>query len=161
MITHTDEPIDQPKDDNHDENKNDPALSVRQLLDQSFGPRRFVVPNTQIHAFINRLTIQEARDVGVKITIAMLAVTYLQIEGFEAELSKKHLDLIAGLAREHPNKRYREVMTALRHNCESRRPDLDAVLWTLTEAREMLTEFKPDLGKALLIYSQRLGLSSL
>ena len=152
----TKEPPDQEKDEKDGE---DAAVALQELLaQQALGPHRFAMPHTRIRAFIDHLTIREARDVGPKLTVAMLAVSYLDVEGFEAEMSKTHLELIVEFAREHPNKRYRSFMAALRSNCESKNPDLPAVVWTLMEAQGLLSKVTPNWAQAVLIYSKRVGL---
>ena len=116
------------------------------------------MPPTQVRTFINRLSIQEAREVGPKINLAILAANYLRIHGFEDQLANKNLRLIASVSHEHANKRYRYVMAAVRNICESKDPDLHAVIWTLMDARKVLRETTPDLQRAVDLYASRLRL---
>ncbi len=128
------------------------------MYDESLGPDRFALPPTQVRTFINRLSIQEAREVGPKINVAILAANYLRIHGFEDQLANKNLRLIASVSHEHANKRYRYVMAAVRNICESKDPDLHAVIWTLMDARKVLRETTPDLQRAVDLYASRLRL---
>ena len=127
--------------------------------DESLGPLRLALPTSQIKAFVDRLTIREEREIAPKIVMAMFAVNRLHLDGFEDEMAKKCLALVEQLPGEHPNKRYREVMRALRGLCKSKSPDLPAVVWTLMEAQGLLLEAAPDLSKGWDAYAERVGIS--
>ena len=127
-------------------------------LDESAASLRFALPRTQITNFINRLTIQEARQVGPKINAAILAANFVRLHGSEDGIGRKNLALIGQLAREHSNKRYKIVMGAVRDVCESEDPDLHAAIWTLLAARNLLLEANPGWQKGLDLYAGRLGL---
>ena len=68
--------------------------------------------------------------------------------------------LIAQLAREHPNKRYRAFMGALQSNCESKNPDFSAVFRTLINAQVLLFDLMPDWQEAVKVYIERAEIPS-
>ncbi len=116
------------------------------------------LPTSQVRAFINHLTVEEAHEVGLRINVTMHAVNYLHQHGFDNELAERHLELIAQLAREHHDPRYRAFMAALRKICESKTPNLGAVVWTLIEANIFLAAAQPDSAKAAAVYEERIGI---
>lgn len=127
--------------------------------DESIGPPRLALPKTQIAGFINRLTVAEARDVGLNLGIAVFAANYLRTHGSQDGMAGANLTLIARLADAHTNKRYRTFMARLRDMCKSENPDLPAVIWTMMEALALLIEtVKPDWNRAVDAYAARLGL---
>ena len=126
--------------------------------DESVATLRFALPRTQISNFINRLTIQEGRQIGPKINAAILAANFVRLHGSEDQIGRRNLALIGQLAREHSNKRYKIVMGAVRAICESEEPDLHAAIWTLLEARDLLRDANTGWQKGLDLYAGRLGI---
>ena len=134
------------------------CLLVPEDCYRSLPPPRLLLPAKQLRTFVNGLKSEEAAEVGLMIKLATIAVNFIRVNGWDDDLMVKNLALIAQVALEHPNKRYRAVMAALRKNCESPHPDLHGVVCTLLEAHALLLEPGPDWWKARDIYADRIGI---